>query len=157
MLNNAFRLWELGGTVPVGMYNSFGVSLLGLDDGTVDQGLSDAAGRLTEGGAEVGNLHSLVLLSYAVNPLNRLSLGVNVSGAYESNWESGSRKGIGLDLGISYRLPRGFRMGEHIIGASTVNLIAPSMGSSLRPDAGSPDQYSRDPQRGARSGSPLPV
>jgi flagellar motor protein MotB len=51
---------------------------------------------------------------------------------------------MGLDIGCSYRFLEHSEFGNHTVGLSTVNLLAPSMSSSPAPQFGHEGAYSRD-------------
>lgn len=142
-LQGAFRLWELGVTVPIGLYQGAGFTWLGQDDGEVQQGTIDpATGRVKMSGDKERNVNSYFMLSYAINPWNRLSVGVNAAFAYQSNFGD-PIMGIGADLGATYRLLRHPILGEHILGVASQNLLAPSMGETATPDMGNSGEYAR--------------
>ncbi|MBD3244174.1 MAG: OmpA family protein [Chitinivibrionales bacterium] len=82
------------------------------------------------------------MLSYSLRVWRGLSVGANLNIAYQSNFGD-PLWGMGLDLGATYRLTDHPLVGKHTFGISTVNLVAPSMSSSLF-DFGNDGQYSRD-------------
>jgi len=143
ILQGEFKLWELGAVMPIGLYQAAGVTVLGEDDGTVTGGTLDQDGRMVPSGTGERNVNSFFVFSYAVNPWNRLSLGVNILGAYQSNFGK-SLKGIGADLGLSYRALRHPVLGDHVVGIATQNLLAPSMSESVKPEIGNGGQYARN-------------
>ncbi|NLE00273.1 MAG: hypothetical protein GX640_10400, partial [Fibrobacter sp.] len=62
--------------------------------------------------------------SYALNPFNKLSIGVNANIAYQGNFGAPGW-GFGFDAGISYRLLYDPYFGHHIIGIAYKNLFSP--------------------------------
>ncbi len=138
VLQGEFLLGELGVTVPLGLYQSVGVTVLGEDDGDVDAGVIDPyTGELVRTGETITNQNLLVMFTYAVNPWRKLSLGVNVNVAYQTNFGH-SLAGLGLDVGAAYCLLRHPVYGNHTVGFFLQNLIPPSMsdeGLSFNTDA----------------------
>ncbi len=125
-LGNTFKLWELGATMPIGLYQSAGFTWLGL-------GADDIEATKWENGNIVPNreLDSLLndqnhflMFSYAINPWKKLSVGANVNLAYHTGFGT-PKTGIGIDLGISYRLFRHPLIGDHIAGVAIQNIVAP--------------------------------
>lgn len=143
ILAGAFKHFELGAVVPIGLYQSVGVTVLGSPEGFVETGREMGNGQLTAGDSSLSNLNSFFMLSYAWHFWNKLSAGINLNFAYSSSFGEPTM-GTGLDIGLTYRLLRHALIGDHLIGLSTVNLIAPSMGKSPVPNFKSTGQYSRD-------------
>jgi len=143
ILAGAFKHFELGAVVPIGLYQSVGVTVLGSPEGFVEKGQEMGNGQLTAGDSSLSNLNSFFMLSYAWHFWNKLSAGINLNFAYSSSFGEPTM-GTGLDIGLTYRLFRHALIGDHLIGLSTVNLIAPSMGKSPVPNFKSTGQYSRD-------------
>jgi len=143
ILAGAFKHFELGAVVPIGLYQSVGVTGLGSPEGFVETGREMGNGQLTAGDSSLSNLNSFFMLSYAWHFWNKLSAGINLNFAYSSSFGEPTM-GTGLDIGLTYRLLRHALIGDHLIGLSTVNLIAPSMGKSPVPNFKSTGQYSRD-------------
>jgi tetratricopeptide (TPR) repeat protein len=142
----AFSLWELGAVIPIGLYQSIGVTWIGENDGKIeDQGFDQTTGQLLAGaqGTLLGNTNSLLTLSYALNIWKRLSVGANVTIAYQTNFDS-PVSGFGLDVGASYRLFQHPQWGNHIVGVATQNLLAPSMASGFSPSFGNSGEYARN-------------
>jgi flagellar motor protein MotB len=143
-LQGAFSLWEAGVTVPVGMRQSAGLSIVSENDGSIENWVfDDATGQMVRDNSTLSNNNFFGMGSYAVSVWRGLSVGANLNLAYQSNFGN-SVKGIGFDLGCSYRLRLNPRAGNHTVGLSTVNLVAPSMGTTFRPGFGGDGEYSRD-------------
>jgi hypothetical protein len=103
-MQGAFKLWEAGVTMPMGLNNTAGFSILGENDGSIDNSVFDqTANRLVPGTAESGNNNLFFMLTYAHTLFGRLSAGANLNIAYQSNFHS-PVGGIGLDVGCSYRI-----------------------------------------------------
>jgi tetratricopeptide (TPR) repeat protein len=144
VLQGAFQLLEVGATVPIGMYQSAGLTFVGEFDGEVQQGTADASGAISMDNPTISsNNNAYAVGSWAINPWKRLSLGVNASFAFQSNFGH-PVYGVGFDVGASYRLLHHPLLGDHIVGISTVNLIAPAMDSTFSFDQTSNGGYSRD-------------
>ncbi|MBD3322238.1 MAG: hypothetical protein GF350_14155 [Chitinivibrionales bacterium] len=150
VLQREFTLWELGLTVPIGLHQSAGINWIGEGDGDVQEGSFDSQGRIIPGGETEKNTNSFIMMTYAINPWQKLSVGANFNIAYQSNFGDPVR-GFGLDLGASYRIIRHPVLGNHIAGISTVNLIAPSMNNTYVPKFGNKGEYSRDLKLGLLS------
>jgi tetratricopeptide (TPR) repeat protein len=141
-----FSLWEIGATVPIGLYRSVGLTWIGEAADQVTPTRWDG-NSLVEDGEATSNQNSYFIASYATNPWNRLSLGANLAFAYQSNFDNKPLLGMGIDLGMSYRLIRHPVIGDHLVGASMQNLVGPYMDStdffpnlvkSLNPGSGGP-------------------
>lgn len=143
ILSGQFKHLELGVVIPIGLYQSVGVTVLGSPEGTVTQGRDTESGQIVPGESSLSNLNAFVMFSYAWHFWDKLSAGINFNLAYSSNFGD-SRRGTGIDIGITYRLLRHALLGDHVLGLSTINLIAPTMGKSYMPDFKSTGQYSRD-------------
>lgn len=124
VLDGEFKLWEMGVTIPYGLFQSFGVSVLGEDAGNLDPEasptLSPQGGLVPGIGAGPHVSDYFLLLSYAWNIAGRLSIGANVNFV---NQTLGSPLSPGFDVGLTYRLLRDPFFGDHVIGLSTQNLI----------------------------------
>jgi flagellar motor protein MotB len=144
VLQNAFRLWETGITVPLGMKQAVGASVIGENDGQItNSSFDDASGRLVAGGTNSTNNNLFTMLTYATDFLPRLSLGANLNIAYQSDFGE-PLYGIGCDVGCSYQVLEDRKLGDHSVGVALVNLIAPSMNTSITPRFGNDGEYSRD-------------
>ncbi|MFP4416643.1 MAG: tetratricopeptide repeat protein [Fibrobacterota bacterium] len=129
-LGNAFKLWDLGATMPLGLYQSVGVSWLGLSADNIEsnggwiQGANGDWEPLPLVGQDslISDAQNFFAFSYAINPWNRLSVGANVTIGHHSNFGS-AKTGLGFDLGISYRLFRHPLIGDHVAGIMLQNLI----------------------------------
>ncbi|MBD3344756.1 MAG: tetratricopeptide repeat protein [Chitinivibrionales bacterium] len=144
-LGNSFKLGEIGVTVPIGLYQSVSVSWIGLGSGqfsgyTWDN--DEQTMKKTDG--EISSQHNFFMLSYAINPWNRLSTGVNVNFAHESLFGEEQRFSPmpGIDFGISYRAFRHPVIGNHLFGLTFQNILAPTLKSDVEELEG--DVYSRN-------------
>ena len=143
ILSGAFKHLEVGVVLPIGLYQSAGLTVLASPEGTVSQGITGPDGAITEGTETFSNTNAFVMLSYAWHFWDKLSAGLNLNLAYQTGFGE-PRMGTGIDIGFSYRLIRHALLGDHILGLSTQNLIAPTMGDSYTPNFKSTGQYSRD-------------
>jgi tetratricopeptide (TPR) repeat protein len=118
--DNLGTLYELGATLPIGLYQSAGVTLLGnssqLDETSGYPGNTDVTKAYSN-----NNFFG----SYAINPWKGLSVGVNLNLVMENVFGT-SKSGFGADLGLSYRLFKNALLGNHILGVNAQNLLAPS-------------------------------
>lgn len=137
VLQGAYTLSEAGFTGPILKRQAAGVTLIMENDGTVETSRFDeTANRLVTSGSTISNRNIFGMVSYALMPLDRLSAGVNITIAHQTNFGK-SQTGVGLDLGATWRILSLNDNHNHLIGLSTINLIAPSVGSS-------DGHYSRD-------------
>ncbi|MGD9202602.1 MAG: tetratricopeptide repeat protein, partial [Chitinispirillia bacterium] len=125
-LHNSFLLMEMGVIIPIGLYQSVGLSYMGLtatDDIPVTKFNPDSR-EIDSTGEVMNDMHYMLLASYAINPWNRLSIGVNLNLFSETNFGD-ARIGGTIDLALSYRLLRHSLLGDHIAGICLQNLISP--------------------------------
>lgn len=129
-LQNSFLLMEFGLIVPIGLYQSVGVTYLGLtarnDMPVTEANPNDPYHPDIKD--SINDVHSLVIASYAINPWNRLSLGANLNFYHKTNFGD-AITGIGFDLAVSYRFLRHSLLGDHILGLNFQNLVSPQMGA----------------------------
>jgi len=128
LLGGEFGLIEAGFIAPILLYQSFGITYCGQEEETIRQtAWSDlenlAFDTLTP--ADYSNNH--VILSYAINPLGKLSVGANLTIAQQKLFTSENKLGFGIDAGITYRLLLHPKLGIHIFGAGIQNLIPPTI------------------------------
>jgi tetratricopeptide (TPR) repeat protein len=146
ILDGEFKHAEVGLTVPMGLYQSLGLTFVAENDGTV------FASKTTTGATDIpleqdptsgsSNSNYFVMLTYAYQIWSRLSLGVNLEYAMQTNFGS-PLMGVGLDLGLTYRALRHPILGDHILGIATQNLLAPQMTKTLS-FSGSSGAYARN-------------
>jgi len=134
VLGGAFKLFEIGGTKPIGLYQSVGLTVVGELDGDINEGQFQN-GRLIISDNMTTNHNLLGMASYAIHAWNRLSVGLNVKMAVHS-LDTARTWGIIPDIGISYRLLRHNVFGDHIIGLSFMNVLPIGMDED--------EMYSRD-------------
>ncbi len=125
-INNTFLLMELGAIMPLGLYQSLGISYLGLSssDDIKEAYFDPDSNAIVETGKMVNDNQNLFILSYAVNPFGRFSVGLNANVYHKSNFDS-SITGASIDLGLSYRLLRHPFLGDHVFGVNFQNLLSP--------------------------------
>ena len=144
ILDGEFKHAEVGLTVPMGLYQSLGLTFVAENDGTVfgakPVGANDYLEQDPNSGKSNGNY--FVMLSYAYQVWSRLSLGVNLEYATQTNFGD-PLMGVGLDLGLTYRALRHPILGDHILGIATQNLIAPQMTKTIS-FSGSRSAYARN-------------
>jgi tetratricopeptide (TPR) repeat protein len=126
-LQGAFYIGELGYTQPIGLYQSVGATWFLEDDGIIEGGQFDpTTGQLNTSSSGQRQQNHFMVLSYAVNPLSRLCVGVNLNVAYQTLFGT-PKLGVGADLGLSYRLLRHPILGEHVVGAFFQNIVPPRL------------------------------
>ena len=146
VLSGEFKHWELGAVFPLGLYQSFGVSVLFSPEGKFSSGVSiGQSGQISESEnpTYISNNNLFIMASYAWHFWDKLSAGINLNFAYQTLYDD-PRMGTGLDFGFTYRLLRHSLIGDHVLGLSTQNLIAPSMGKSPLPSFKTTGQFSRN-------------
>ena len=121
--DEASKLWEVGATVPLGLYNSVGLTIVG-ENGRNVTGFADESFRDS---TTVSNNNFLFMASFASNPIGRLCVGVNINGAFQENFGDNPSFGLGIDLGVSYRLLYHPLFGFHLVGFTFQNVVAPSL------------------------------
>jgi tetratricopeptide (TPR) repeat protein len=121
VLDAAFKLTELGVTIPVGLYQSWGISYFGEIDPSIDSAGYDAAGNLLPSDVKMTGSKHLIMLSYANNIWRGLSIGANLNLSYHPNFGDPVTN-VSADLGLSYRLLMNPVLGEHLIGATLQNI-----------------------------------
>jgi tetratricopeptide (TPR) repeat protein len=132
VLQGAFLLGDVGTIIPIGLYQSVGVSLFGQFDGdvtsgTIDPNISSNEIKFSDS-TTLSNTNLVCMLSYAWHFWNRFSAGANVKVVYASNFGDNPKRGLGVDLGLTYRLFRNALFGDHVLGVSIQNLLTPPMG-----------------------------
>ncbi len=136
ILGGEFMLFNGGATLPIGLYQSVGLEVVGELDGAIKEGSIDGSGRLVLSGDEVNNMNIMGMGAYAIHFWNRLSAGATVKAAVQTLYGYGNYT-LMLDVGLTYRLLRHSLFGDHILGVSTQNLL-PILGFK------DSENYSRD-------------
>ena len=132
-LGNAFFLYETGAVVPLGLFQSVGFSVLGVTSNEPIQAAiwnpnaNGGAGGIELTGQQFFDNHMLIMGSYAINPFNKLSFGINVNYYRTPNFGD-PIQGLSVDLGTTYRITNHPVLGEHIVGINFQNLISPNIG-----------------------------
>lgn len=128
-LQNNFILMELGAILPIGLFQSVGVSYLGLAsrEDVAHSYYNEEDGTIVVTDEYSSGNQNLFILSYAINPIGRLSLGTNVNLFHKANFDS-SITSLCLDLALSYRLFRHPVIGDHVLGVNFQNLLSPDFG-----------------------------
>ncbi len=125
LVMQTFNLTEVGVTVPVGLYESWGLSYFGQGVGQIQSAINDVAGdSIKELGQTLSDAKHYFMLSYANNLWGGLSLGANATFSYETNF-SDPVMSSAIDIGLSYRLVRDPVFGEHLLGLSMQNILSP--------------------------------
>jgi tetratricopeptide (TPR) repeat protein len=119
-----FGLFELGATLPVGLYQTWGLSWFAQTAGSINVTGFSAGGGITDSGITNSDFKNLFMLSYANNIWGRLSIGANASLNYETNFGE-PNIGSAVDLGASYRLLFHPVLGDHILGITFQNVLSP--------------------------------
>ncbi len=113
---------ELGVTFPIGIHQSVGTTWM-----------MHAFNRSTPVSTASDNLEdkaNLWLLSYAVNPLQPLSIGINLNVAHQAYSNTKQKAGFGADIGVAFDLLRHPALGDHSLGISLGNVVAPTLGDT---------------------------
>ena len=121
--DEASKLWEVGATVPLGLYNSVGLTIVG-ENGRNVTGFANESFRDS---TTVSNNNFLFMASFASNPVGKLCVGVNINGAFQENFGDNPSFGLGIDLGVSYRLLYHPLFGFHLVGFTFQNVVAPNL------------------------------
>lgn len=117
-------LWEGGVTVPLGLYQSAGLTVVGENGKGIQGGVyDDALDQIIESGEIYKNNNLFVVGTYANNLWSKLSIGLNLNLAYQSNFGKPSI-GIGADAGVTYRIMVHPVFGYHLAGVSYKNIIS---------------------------------
>jgi tetratricopeptide (TPR) repeat protein len=115
-----FFMSEAGFSIPIGLYQSAGFTWLTKGASPIDSvGWNGEMPQLTN--ISYREQQNLFVLSYAINPWNRLTVGANLDIIHRYLWDA-QYFGVGFDLGATYRLIRHPIWGYHLIGLSTQNL-----------------------------------
>ncbi len=125
-LGNSFVLYEGGATVPLGLYQSVGLSILGVtaNDPIQPAHWDPETKTIVNNGSPFNDSHFRAMMSYAINPWNKLSLGGNFNIYYDPNFGE-KILGFALDLGATYRIMNHPILGEHLVSLSFMNAISP--------------------------------
>jgi TolA-binding protein len=119
-----YGLFELGATLPVGLYESWGFSWFSQTSGAINVTGIDPSGGVTDSGKTLSDWKNLFMVSYANNIWGRLSVGANLAINVETNFNDPIFS-TALDLGASYRLLFHPVLGDHILGVNFQNVLAP--------------------------------
>ena len=127
-LGEAFFLYEGGVVVPIGLFQSVGVTVLGVTSNEPIRGArwNAATNQIEWTGETFYDNHMMVMASYAINPFNRLSLGANLNYYRTPNFGD-AIAGVALDIGATYRITNHPVFGEHIAGINFQNVISPNI------------------------------
>ncbi|MBN1983442.1 MAG: hypothetical protein JW795_18035 [Chitinivibrionales bacterium] len=127
-LENSFLLMEGGYIHPIMLYHSVAFSYMSLSarDKVAETKWNETTNKLEPTGREYSDFHNMYVFSYAINPWDRLSVGINANVYHLSNFED-PIMGVGVDLGMTYRLMRNPLIGDHIFGIAAQNLVSPNI------------------------------
>jgi TolA-binding protein len=128
-LGNAFILYEGGAVLPLGLYQSVGFSALGVTSNqkVIAADWDPTTGTIVEGsGTEYSDNHTHMMASWAINPWNKLSVGVNLT-VYQTPNFGEPLTGLSMDVGLTYRLLNHSLLGEHLVGFTFQNIISPNV------------------------------
>lgn len=121
ILDGEFNLLELGITLPIGLYQSAGIAVVGELDGEVREATLLNNNQLVLGDP-VSSFNAMVVGAYGIHLWNRLSVGASAKVGVQTLYGY-NNVGVMLDLGVTYRLLRHAIFGDHIIGIATQNLL----------------------------------
>jgi|GEM_PF-1441911 len=117
---NSFQISEGFFVLPYHKH-TFALSYYGLGAGDIDGTVWNGSDVVATGTKESERSNSF-LLSYAINPINRLSIGINGHLAYNSLFGK-KLMGYGADIGVSYAIVDDSVKGSHVLGLSTQNIL----------------------------------
>jgi tetratricopeptide (TPR) repeat protein len=125
--DNSADLYEFAASIPIGLFNTIGISMM------IEKGKNIEGGIMHDNGAyvtdtirgSVSNKNMLLTASYATNRLNRLSMGLNCNLLSQGNFGN-PVYGLGLDMGLTFRLANHPAWGNHLLGLAYKNIIRPS-------------------------------
>jgi len=112
-------LFEGGATLPIGLYQSLGLTWIG-QSSSIENVVNNPLASSPK--YSIDNF----LASYAINPWNGLSVGANATLAMQNSFGFSSM-GYGVDIGLSYRLLKNALLGTHLIGVTAQNLLTPTL------------------------------
>jgi hypothetical protein len=131
-LDGPSRLFETGVVVPVGLFQSAGITAVVENGKDIVGGYIEDDGRYVSGGTRMNSNNMFIMGSWAVNPWRALSLGLNASLARQGNFEEPITN-FCIDAGLSYRLIHHPAAGEHVLGITYKNLLASKLQSGPGP------------------------
>jgi tetratricopeptide (TPR) repeat protein len=118
-----YKMQEFGVVAPLGLYQSFGATMLWQGVSTYNQ--------TNTSGDSIGTVNDnqyYFMLSYAYNIWRGLSLGINLNTAiYPFNNSSLS---LGADVGLTYRMINNPVIGSHLLSLSLQNIFPVTINSS---------------------------
>ena len=120
----AFSLSEAGITFPIGWTQSVGISVISQNSGPVSSYVWENQDSYNQIYTNTGDTRfgiNDIILSYAINPLSRFSLGGNVHMIYMNVFDEQLAFNFQLDAGTSWRLLLHPLYGRHLIGMSLSN------------------------------------
>ena len=113
--NDISNLWELGYTLPLGLFQAAGVSVVAENGKSVENESFGSNGTDFTSVSNTSNSNVLAVLSYAANVWKPLSLGINLKILHQTNFGNPVNN-ISGDIGISYRVLTDPLLGNHIVG-----------------------------------------
>ncbi len=122
-----FYKHELSATMPLGLYQSAGVSWFTQSAGTYDGTIVDpVTGDIVPSGTAITDQDNFFLLTYANNFWNRFTIGANINISHQiiPSGDNEVRMGFGADVGLTYKAIRNPVIGNHMLGVSTTNLLS---------------------------------
>lgn len=111
-LQASFLLGEIGVSIPIGLYQTVGVSALGVTTNEEFKVTEWDGSNIVETGETFQDKHALYMLSWAINPWNKLSLGINANLYKDANFGT-PIIGVSFDAGLTYRFLQHPLLGEH--------------------------------------------
>jgi|WetSurMetagenome_2_1015567.scaffolds.fasta_scaffold04422_2 tetratricopeptide (TPR) repeat protein len=125
-LEGDFQLGELGLTIPVGLYESWGISGYIQGSGGVHPSSYNSSGNIDTAsyGALQYDEKFFIVGSYANNIWRGLSIGANIGVSVSTNYDS-PYANLSGDFGLTYRLGRNPVLGDHVMGLTLQNVLEP--------------------------------
>ncbi|MDG5815928.1 hypothetical protein QA601_12625 [Chitinispirillales bacterium ANBcel5] len=124
-------LYEIGLTLPLGLYHTLGLTVVGENGKPVENWIENDMGIILEGESS-SHSNSHFMLSYATHLWRGLLFGANANFTYKSNFGLDPDFNLGLDVGLSYRLFLHQLFGAHTVGLTYKNIPLPEMGNLNR-------------------------
>ncbi|MDG5817106.1 tetratricopeptide repeat protein [Chitinispirillales bacterium ANBcel5] len=115
------KLYELGITYPVGMYQSVGFTIVGESGNEIENWRRDETGY-SKGNNKMTFSSSHLTFTYTTNLWRGLDLGANIGVLLQSDFERKTDYNLNLDFGLSYRIIYHHLFGLHKIGLTFRNI-----------------------------------
>lgn len=125
-----YTMGDLGLSVPVGLHQTIGFSWLYQSAGDYNMMQFDETTGLESIVGSMSDRNNVFTLTYAVSPWRMLGAGANVNIVY-NQFADEKETGIGVDAGLTLRLPAHKTLGRHVLGVAMQNAVAPVIGTAF--------------------------